>query len=130
MNKPLTEQDLDELERILIEGVGSTEEIERAKIHEYGLGLFVRSLVGLDREASKQAFAVFLHNNDLSANQIEFIDMIINHLTEKGIIEPGLLYQSPFTDISPRGPEDIFSSNNVTQLIDIINEVRETAIAA
>ena len=130
MNKPLTEQDLDELERILIEGVGSTEEIERAKIHEYGLGLFVRSLVGLDREASKHAFAVLLHNNDFSANQIEFIDMIINHLTEKGIIEPGLLYQSPFTDISPRGPEDIFSSNNVTQLIDIINEVRETAIAA
>jgi type I restriction enzyme R subunit len=87
-------------------------------------------LVGLDREASKQAFAVFLHNNNLSANQIEFIDMIINHLTEKGIIEPGLLYQSPFTDIAPRGPDEIFSSNNVTQLIDIINEVRETAIAA
>ena len=56
--------------------------------------------------------------------------MIINHLTEKGIIEPGLLYQSPFTDISPRGPDEIFSSENVTQIIDIINEVRETAIAA
>jgi type I restriction enzyme R subunit len=131
MNKPLTDQDLDELERIMTEnGVGNKEELEKVKTDSNGLGLFVRNLVGLDREAAKGAFAEFLQGNNFSSNQIEFVDMIINHLTEKGIMETGLLYESPFTDIAPRGPEDIFTSDKVTQLIDIINKVHELAIAA
>jgi len=39
-------------------------------------------LVGLDREAAKKAFAVFLNGSTLSASQIEFINLIIDHLTE------------------------------------------------
>ena len=57
-----------------------------AKTESQGLGLFVRSLVGLDRGAAKGAFAEFLAGRTLSANQIEFIDLIINHLTEHGVM--------------------------------------------
>ena len=39
-----------------------------------GLGLFVRSLVGLDREAAKGALGGFLAGKTLSANQIEFVE--------------------------------------------------------
>jgi type I restriction enzyme, R subunit len=50
-NEPLTEIDLSELERMFAEaGVGTADEIERIR-GEGGLGLFVRSLVGLDRAA-------------------------------------------------------------------------------
>jgi type I restriction enzyme R subunit len=38
------------------------------------MGLFVRSLVGLDREAAKQAFAGFVAGSTLTANQIEFVN--------------------------------------------------------
>ena len=56
MNKPLTPADLAELERMLAEsGVGAPDDIERAEAGVQGLGLFVRSLVGLDREAAKEA---------------------------------------------------------------------------
>ena len=40
-------------------GVGAPEDLERANEESQGLGLFVRSLVGLDREAAKEALAVF-----------------------------------------------------------------------
>jgi len=57
-NKQLTSSDLSELERILAEsGVGGEENIVRAKEESQGLGLFVRSLVGLDREVAKQELA-------------------------------------------------------------------------
>jgi hypothetical protein len=59
--------------------------------------LFVRSLVGLERRAAKQAFAQFIAGKTLSANQLEFV----NHLTERGPMDPRLLYESPFTDIDP-----------------------------
>ncbi|WP_390890419.1 hypothetical protein [Rhizobium laguerreae] len=27
--------------------------------------------------------------------------MVIEHLTEKGVMDPGLLYENPFIDIAP-----------------------------
>ena len=131
MNKPLTEQDLQELEKIFSDnGIGDQEVLEKIIDQSNGLGLFIRSLVGLDREAAKQAFGDFLQEKRFTSNQIEFVNIIIDHLTENGIMDPALLYESPFTDMAPRGPEDIFSSENVDKLITILNEVRQSAIAA
>lgn len=127
-NESLTPSDMSELERMLVEaGVGSAAEIARAKDESQGLGLFIRSLVGLDREAAKRAFGEFMANKTLTANQIEFLNLIIDHLTEHGVMEPGRLYESPFTDISPRGPEGVFSGSEVDRIIFVLNQIRRTA---
>jgi type I restriction enzyme R subunit len=129
-NQPLTATDLSELERILLEsGIGTLEHLEYAKQTSQGLGLFIRSLVGLDRETAKQAFGEFLSGSAASANQIEFINLIIDHLTHHGIMEPGLLYDSPFTDINSQGPEGLFSPNQVDALISVLEDIRATAAA-
>ncbi len=129
-NKALTATDLDELERMLIEaGVGTAEDLNRAKEESKGLGLFIRSLVGLDRDAAKHAFGQFLSGKASSANQIEFINLIIDYLTEHGVMDPGLLYESPFTDINPQGPEGVFTSTEVDDLVFLLNEIRERAAA-
>lgn len=129
-NKLLTATDLDELERMLIQsGIGGSEEIARAKEESHGLGLFVRSLVGLDREAAKEALAGFLAGKTLSANQIEFVNLIVNHLTEHGVMDAGLLYESPFTDISPQGPDGLFTSPQIDELMLLLEEVYAHAVA-
>ena len=130
MNAPLIPGDLADLERILAaSGIGSTGEIERAKQESKGLGLFVRSLVGMDREAAKRAFAKFLSQKSFTANQIEFVDMIINHLTTYGAMDPDLLYESPFTDIAPQGPEGLFSPVEIDELVATIHKFYESALA-
>ena len=130
MNEALTDADLQELDRMLREsGIGDAEKIEQAKTENEGLGLFVRSLVGLDRAAAKKAFAGFVDGKTLSANQLEFVDLVINHLTERGVVKVEALYASPYTDVSPHGPDGLFKPQEVDQLVDILHEVRDRAVA-
>lgn len=131
MNKALTAADLAELELMLVEsGVGAEEDVGRAKTESQGLVLFVRSLVGMDREAAKGALSGFLNGKTWSASQIEFVNLIVNHLTEHGVMEAERLYESPFTDLTPHGPDGLFSSTQVEALLAVIAAVRATAVAA
>ncbi len=131
MNRALTDSDLVELERMLVEsGIGGAGEINRAKTESNGLGLFVRSLVGLDREAAKEALGGFLTAKTHSANQIEFANLIVDHLTDHGVMAAERLYESPFTDLSPRGPEEMFSPEQVDELMDTLDQIRRMALAA
>jgi type I restriction enzyme R subunit len=129
-NKPLTSTDLQELERILVEsGAGTRDLVQRAAESNHGLGLFVRSLVGLDRSAAKDAFARFLSRKMLSANQIEFVNMIVDYLTENGAMNPALLYSSPYTDFSPLGVDGLFDSADAAEIVSILRSVSRTAAA-
>ena len=131
MNQSLTVSDLAELERFLCEsGTGGPENLRRAADDAHGLGLFVRSLVGMDRGAVMNALAHFIGDKTLTANQLEFIKLIINHITEHGFIEPAQLYESPFTDITPRGPEVLFHPQEIDKLLRILETVRATAIVS
>lgn len=130
MNEPLTDADLKELERILAENeVGSAKTIERAKSESNGLGLFVRSLIGLDRSAAKAAFAAFTEGKKLTANQLEFVNLVIDHLTDRGVVNVESLYTSPYTDVSPQGPDGLFKPKEVDQLVDILHDIRDRAFA-
>jgi type I restriction enzyme R subunit len=130
MNRALTKADLDELERMLSEnGIGGIEQIHRAKQDSHGLGLFVRSLIGLDRGAAKDALGRFLVGKALGANQIEFVNLIVNHLTEHGVMDTSVLYESPFTDLAPRGPDGLFASAYVDELVAVLDGIRASAMA-
>ncbi len=130
MNEALTATDLESLERLLLEsGVGSMADCQRAKDESKGLGLFVRSLIGLDRQAAKQALNNFMVGRSFTANQVEFLDLVINHLTEHGIMDPSRLYESPFIDLNDRGPEGLFTSDQVDVLIGALAQIRATAVA-
>ena len=95
-----------------------------------GLGLFVRSLVGLDREAAKQAFAVFLAGKTLRANQIEFVNLIVDQLTDHGVMSASLLYESPFTDLATRGPDELFTPLELDEIIAVLDRVTASAVGA
>lgn len=128
-NEQLTPQDLAELERILREETDATDEDIAAITNEGGLGLFIRSLIGLDRDAAKDAFAEVLAGQNLTANQIDFISLIIDHLTERGAMDPRRLYESPFTDMDDQGVSGLFPQAVVQRIVQVLNEVRGRAAA-
>jgi len=128
-NEQLTAQDLAELERMFQnEGIAGVEDWEQIR-QEGGLGLFIRSLVGLDREAAKAALGGFLDGRTLTANQIEFVNLVIEHLTERGVMDPRRLYESPFTDLDDQGVSGMFSMDDAKTLVQVLNQVRERAAA-
>jgi type I site-specific restriction endonuclease len=71
-----------------------------------------------------------LSGKAFSSNQIEFVNLIVNYLTEHGVMDASLLYESPFTDLTPQGPDGIFSSGQVDELLTVLDRVRATAVAA
>lgn len=130
-NKPMTADDLAALEQMLVDsGTGAPADVELAKEQSHGLGLFVRSLIGLDREAAVEAFGAYLDGTKFTADQIHFINLIINELTANGVMEPARLYEAPYTDHAPTGPEAVFSESDVDSIVDILRTVRANAVPA
>jgi type I restriction enzyme R subunit len=81
---------------------------------------------GLDRAAVQEYFAEFIAAG-ASADQIEFVGMVIEHLTRNGVVDAGLLYDSPFSDLSPDGPESVFDERNVDRFLARLRTLNQTA---
>ena len=128
--EPVTAADLEELRRILVDsGIATAADLERADTEAGGFGIFVRSLVGLDRGAAKAAFADFLDGSTYTAAQIDFVNLLIDALTHDGIVEPARFYESPFTDMSPSGPESLFTDPDLDALLEVLDRLRRHAAA-
>lgn len=115
---------------MLVESGAGAGEINRAKEQTRGLGLFIRSLVGLDRDAASDALSGFLAGKALNASQIEFGNLVIQHLTEHGVMSAALLYESPFTDITPSGPDGLFEPKQVDELFSALSKIEASALVA
>ena len=64
------------------------------------LGIFIRSLVDMKRQAVSQAFSSVIAETKATPNQIEFIELIVSELPDNGAMEAVRLDESPFLDIS------------------------------
>lgn len=128
-NQALTRTDLQELEQMLLQAGGSRALIDEARAQSHGLGLFIRSLVGLDREAAMQAFGEFLQGGTATPDQIEFIELVVQELTRNGVMDAGRLFESPFTDVNAQGPLGLFPPARVTQLVELLDRIKERAVA-
>lgn len=126
-NQPLTPLDLEELEKMLVEAGGTAPLLEEAR--KGGLGVFIRSLVGLDREAAMQAFSEFVDGSTATAEQIEFINLVVEELTRTGVMEGARLFESPFVDLNVQGPMGVFSPARAMRLVEVLDEIRLRAAA-
>ena len=97
-NQPLTKMDVEALEEILWDEVGTKQDYE----NEFGakpLGEFVREIVGLDMNAAKEAFSEYLTNASLDSRQIYFVNQIVDYIVHNGMMKDlSVLQESPFTD--------------------------------
>jgi type I restriction enzyme, R subunit len=131
-NRPITERELVELERILFDGQerGTKEDFVRELGSEQPLGAFIRSLLGLDMKAAKGAFAEFLDKGQLNADQVAFINQIIEYFHHEGVLDRQLLFESPFTDQHDEGVFGLFDDQKADRIIEIIDQVNGNARVA
>ena len=127
-NKQLTPDDLAELEGLLVASGGQQADLAWANTKTGGLGIFVRGIVGLDRTAVTEAFERYLDGTRFTADQIRFVNLIVDELTRNGVMEPQRLFESPYTDHAPTGPDYVFPEADVTVIVDTLRTIRKHAI--
>ncbi len=86
-------------------------------------------LRGLDRKATKPTFSSLTQGRKLTSTQNEFLDLAINHLTERGVINPAVFHESPYTDVSDKGISGVFLEADVQAIIGVINDLSLKAVA-
>jgi type I restriction enzyme R subunit len=113
---------------MLVASGGQKVDIAWADEQTGGLGLFIRSLVGLDRSAASEAFEHFLDGTTFSVDQVRFVNLIVDELTANGVMEPKRLFESPYTDHAPTGPDFFFPDADVDVIVGILHQVKQNAV--
>ena len=87
----------------------------------------VRELVGLNTSAVESHFKAFLHAHPtLTAQQVQFMNLLKNYIAQHGSIRVETLYDSPFTAISHEGVDGIFEPESINDLVTLLKPfVRE-----
>jgi type I restriction enzyme R subunit len=131
LNQPITASDIQAFEDILFaaDGPGSRQDFIVTFGTDQPLGKLVREIVGLDRNAAKEAFADFLSAGNLTADQITFIDQIIDHLAHNGIMDPQRLFDPPFTDRHDQGVQGVLG-DRAPVILQVIEKINKNALVA
>ncbi len=127
-NIQVTYEEINLLEKLLFEGNLGTKADYQKEYGDLPLGKFIRSLLGLDKATSNQLFADFIQTGNLSADQITFINNIINFLTKNGTINKEMLFEPPFTNINDQGITGVFDDVQVGKIVKIIDGVNGNAV--
>ena len=80
---------------------------------------WLRDLVKFIEKSKRKAYGKYLAATQYNATQIRFVNQIIDHLTENGVIDVGLLYEQPFTNFTHLGPEGRFPENDAADIVQI-----------
>ena len=86
------------------------------------LDFIIRSLIGMDPEAVKCHFALFVQRYPkITANQTLFLSLLQNHIAKYGTVELAKLYEPPFTTINSNGLDGVFTDERqIDDLLSII----------
>lgn len=95
----LSGADIDELERILWQELGTKEDYERYLRREQmtadiPVGAFIRKVVGLDRRKAIDLFSGYISANSLTAGQEEFINNILDYVCQNGDMEKKVIREN------------------------------------
>ena len=124
-NIPLTMYDIKYLEKILWEDLGTKEEYEKT----YGkipLLKMVSKIIGMDRKAVEKEFSLFLSNENLNSDQINFVKHIVDYIVKNGSIDKKELKDFPEAD-KFGGLFQLFDNKrdvltNIVKIIDKVND--------
>jgi type I restriction enzyme R subunit len=130
-NEPISSVDIAALEDVLFE---QDQIIPRDQYEEiYGgrpLGVLVRSIVGLERNAAKEVFADFIAQSPLTPDQMSFLNEIIERLVKNGLMNPKELYEPPFTNYHDMGLSGVMGDDLAKKVVGLVRSVEDSADVA
>ncbi len=97
----LTIGDIRQLEKVLWKDLGSKEDYEKHIGNKiYGnVAIFIRSLVGINRDMALQKFSQFIDSNTLNSVQLEYLKFILDYVSVNGDIDGQILTnKEPFNE--------------------------------
>ena len=116
-NIRLTEQDKENLEKILFEELGNNKEYAET-FGDTNIIKAVRNIVGLDKNVVSDIFYKYINDNRLNMKQIQFVKLLIDYVIKNGTIDMQKLTEQPFKNVGE--VYDLFGNN-----IDLFKEIKE-----
>jgi type I restriction enzyme R subunit len=81
----------------------------------------IRELIGMDPQAVEKHFTDFLHKHStLTAQQVRFMNLLKNHISQHGTISVEKLYEPPFDSVSHEGVDGVFKPEDVDALVTVL----------
>ena len=122
-NKELTKQDIETLEGLMWTQLGTKEEY-RKEFGETPVTKLVRKIVGMEKEAAQAVFSEFLSDQSLNANQLKFIELLVDYIVANGFVEDNrVLTEDPFRSVG--SIIDLFDLPQAQKILGHINEVKQ-----
>lgn len=126
-NIRLTQQDKENLEKILFEELGNNKEYAEA-FGDTNIIKAVRNIVGLDKSVVSDIFYKYINDNRLNMKQIQFVKLLVDYVIKNGTIDMQKLTEQPFKNVGE--VYDLFGNNKdlfkeIKENIDSINENAE-----
>nr|WP_311150528.1 DEAD/DEAH box helicase family protein [uncultured Prevotella sp.] len=120
----LTTDDVNELQRIFWEELGTRTEFDEAtngKRYNYNVAAFIRVIQGVDRQKALALYTRFIKDGNLTGEQEQYLKEILNYLSENGDLQMSDFMEYPLNRNRWR---DIFGEYFVG-LKDFVNELHK-----
>lgn len=127
-NEPISTEDYKELERVFTEELGTADDYQ-ANYQDTPFGLLIRKIAKMDRDAAYAAFSTFIAEERPNAEQIHFIEQVVDYVVENGCINHVLdLMKAPFD--RPYRFSVIFTRDEQVKFVQIVNRIKSNALVA
>lgn len=120
-NQPISINELELIKTLLFEEDPEASSHLDEVLKGQDFSIFIRSIIGLDAKAANELFAEFINRPSITADQMTFMNTLINFLTINGTIDRNMLFERPFTDINQNGVSGVFENEDAIRLIKIID---------
>jgi len=130
-NITLEETDIKELNDILFgDGIVTIEELKENYENDMNnsLGVFLRTIIGLDKEAVQKEFTKLIAGSGFTGVQLELIDYIVKHYVENGVFYKKQLGDKSIEDFYGANFFQVFPNmEDVHEILGVIEKINKTA---
>ncbi|MGW8124114.1 DEAD/DEAH box helicase family protein [Roseivirga echinicomitans] len=121
----ITNAELESLVDIFLKDVEEDDrEGFKTYLTDHSLNLMIRTMMGLDKQAVKEAFVEIERKHRLSDIQVKFLKEIVESICQRGILEVGDLYTGrQFKSIHDGGIEAVFDQALTDQVFLVVQRI-------